>query len=95
MFNLYTPFESILAGVARHFLTAWGATLFVTPGYMTGKDSDAAVGALMFLGGLAWSAYQKWHEKQAAKQDKDAAVTRALNNLSVAQQQAQRTAVKP
>lgn len=49
---------TILALFARHFLTGFGAVL-VAKG-LNPTDADTIVGALSIVGGLAWSAYQKY-----------------------------------
>lgn len=47
-----------ILGIIRHVLTSAGGAL-VTTGWATNGQVQDAVGALMVLGGIAWSIYQK------------------------------------
>ena len=49
--------ETIL-GLARHILT-FGGGLLVTNGYLASGEVEVAVGAIVTLAGLAWSAWDK------------------------------------
>lgn len=49
---------AIAFGLLRHLLTFAGGAL-AAHGYLTQGESSTAVGALMTLAGLAWSAWQK------------------------------------
>jgi hypothetical protein len=48
----------ILAGLARHGLTMLGGYL-VSAGWLTADQSTQAIGAVVALAGIAWSAYEK------------------------------------
>lgn len=52
-----------IQGVIRHVLTTAGGAL-VTDGILTNGQLSDLVGALMVIGGIGWSIYQK---RQAAK----------------------------
>jgi hypothetical protein len=56
--------QPILAGVARHVLTAAGGAL-VTSGYIQSSDVAGIVGTGMVLLGVAWSWWQKEGQKKA------------------------------
>ncbi|WCJ58830.1 hypothetical protein NXS98_14050 [Fontisphaera persica] len=53
--------QDILAGLARHLLTALGGML-VARGWTDTARLEAAVGALITLAGFAWSV---WHKRRA------------------------------
>lgn len=50
--------QKIAIGVLRHVLTSGGGAL-VAAGYMGSGDVDAAVGAVLVLVGVVWSAVEK------------------------------------
>ncbi len=50
--------SKVVLGVARHILTALGGSL-VAAGWLPGTDLDTAIGAIVTLIGIAWSAYEK------------------------------------
>jgi hypothetical protein len=51
-------------GIIRHLLTTAGGAL-VTSGAITNGQLQDAIGAVMVLGGLAWSLYQKRQQRAA------------------------------
>ena len=51
--------KSILGGWVRHGLTVLGGAMGFDA-YMTSDGYTAAAGAFLTLGGLAWSAWQKY-----------------------------------
>lgn len=53
----------ILGALARHGLTMAGGWL-VAQGYLTSSEETQALGALIALGGVAWSAFQKRHVQE-------------------------------
>ena len=60
--------SKVILGWIRHAITAFGAGL-VTHGYLTTDQDQQAIGALMTLVPILFSAYDKWHaaaSKQAA-----------------------------
>lgn len=57
----------ITQSLIRHFLTAAGGGL-VTSGVLTSGQEQTVIGALLALGGIGWSVYQKWAASKAAKQ---------------------------
>ncbi len=50
--------KDIWLGLARHLLTALGG-IFVARGYIDANTAEAAVGAAITLGGVAWSVADK------------------------------------
>lgn len=56
--------KETLLGVIRHILT-FGAGFLASSGLIAGADVETAVGAIMALVGLVWSAIDK--KRQAAK----------------------------
>lgn len=50
--------KAIGAGALRHVATTAAGALIMN-GWLANSDTQQFVGALMFLGGVAWSAYQK------------------------------------
>lgn len=50
--------RKVAVGVIRHVLTSGGGAL-VAAGYMGSGDVDAAVGAVLVLVGVVWSAIEK------------------------------------
>lgn len=48
----------MIAGLARHILT-FGGGFLVTNGTITGGQLELAVGALVTIGGVAWSIFAK------------------------------------
>ena len=52
----------IAAGLLRHALTTAGGGM-VVDGYLTSTDEAKAIGAVMTLAGIGWSAYQKYAAK--------------------------------
>lgn len=61
-----TLIKNIALGAARHFLTGIGGSL-VAQGYISADDNNQAVGAIMLVGGIAWSAYEKYAAHKAAQ----------------------------
>lgn len=56
--------SSDVQGIIRHALTTAGGAL-VTSGVITSGQLQDAIGALMVLGGIAWSLYQKSQQRKA------------------------------
>ena len=50
--------DTVLTGIVRHVLTAAGGAL-VTKGYFAETELELAVGALITLAGVIWSALAK------------------------------------
>lgn len=50
--------NNILLSIARHLLTAYGATL-VTNGVIGSSDLDAVIGSVITLAGILWSIFDK------------------------------------
>ena len=56
--NLSKKADTVLNGILRHILTAAGGAL-VTKGYVGEAQIELAVGALVTLAGVIWSAVAK------------------------------------
>ena len=56
---------AMIGGVARHLLTAGGGYLSAN-GLTTADEVNTGVGAILTLGGFAWSVYRKWKDKKEA-----------------------------
>jgi uncharacterized membrane protein YebE (DUF533 family) len=54
--------QDTILGIVRHVLTTAGGAL-VANGVLTGGQLQDAVGAVIALGGIAWSIYQKRGQK--------------------------------
>lgn len=57
--------KPMIEGIIRHVLTG-AAGVMTTNGYITGDESQQAVGAIAFLVGLVWSGFQKYKDKKDA-----------------------------
>lgn len=53
-----------IQGVIRHILTTAGGAL-VTTGVLSSGQLQDAIGALMVIGGIGWSLYQKSKQRKA------------------------------
>jgi len=49
----------MVAGLTRHLMT-FGGGFLVTQGSITEGDLQALTGGVIAIGGVLWSAYQKW-----------------------------------
>ena len=56
--------DTVLNGIVRHILTAAGGAL-VTKGYFADTELELAVGAIITLAGVIWSAFAKRKAKGA------------------------------
>jgi hypothetical protein len=85
----FVMFDSLISKVVlgwiRHFI-GMGAALLVAHGYWTSSQGDQALGAIMALVPLAFSAYDKWHALQVKNT--------ALLNLAQASQAQQLSATQ-
>lgn len=54
--------ESVIGGLIRHLLTAAGGGL-LAQGAMTSGDIEIVTGAIIALGGVAWSVFSKRKSK--------------------------------
>jgi hypothetical protein len=50
--------QAVILGIVRHALTAAGGGL-VAGGWLSGDDLHAAIGAIVTLAGIGWSAWAK------------------------------------
>jgi hypothetical protein len=56
--------KQVILGLIRHVLTV-GAGALVTDGYLSSSDAQTAVGAVMALAVIGWSAWNKYgHSRQ-------------------------------
>lgn len=76
----------ILAGLARHGLT-WLGGYLVSQGWLTDDQSTQAIGAVVALAGIAWSAYEKHQAQQltTAQAKSISALHSALQGQSLSQ----------
>jgi hypothetical protein len=56
--------RDILFGIIRHFATFGGGWL-VAHGLLENSQLSGWVGSVCFLGGIAWSAFEKYQRHQA------------------------------
>jgi len=51
--------KDLFAGAVRHLATFGGGWL-IAHGILQGSQLNAFIGSVCFLGGVAWSAWDKW-----------------------------------
>jgi hypothetical protein len=54
--------KDIFAGIVRHFATFGGGCL-MAHGILTNDQLNGWIGSICFLGGIAWSAWDKWQRE--------------------------------
>ncbi|HWY13710.1 MAG TPA: hypothetical protein VNX86_01055 [Rhizomicrobium sp.] len=54
--------RDIFAGIIRHFATFAGGWL-MAHGLLTNDQLNGWIGSICFLGGIAWSAWDKWRRE--------------------------------
>lgn len=67
----------VVAGIARHILTAVGAAL-VSDGVVSSDQLHSIGGAVVVLASVVWSIYQKYEQKRLVVK---AAVTGSVNPI--------------
>lgn len=56
--------KEIFLGLVRHFATFGGGWL-IAHGLITNSQMSGWIGSICFLGGIAWSAFEKYERHQA------------------------------